>query len=143
MDCSLPGSSVHVISQKNTGVGCHFLSQGTFPTQGLNLHLLRWQAYLLLCHLGSLDLKMTKLETLTYFVSTLTTTALLYDTGGLIVSLMPFSQNEISKVGLLYLPGPCLQIQLTVDVKILCVSGGTSESTGKKNLNLPLQQLFT
>ena len=23
---------------KNTGVGCHFLLQGTFPTQGLNLH---------------------------------------------------------------------------------------------------------
>ena len=25
---------------KNTGVGCHFLSQGIFPTQGSNLHLL-------------------------------------------------------------------------------------------------------
>jgi len=25
---------------KNTGVGCHFLLQGIFPTQGLNLHLL-------------------------------------------------------------------------------------------------------
>ena len=24
---------------KNTGVGCHFLLQGIFPTQGLNLHL--------------------------------------------------------------------------------------------------------
>ena len=31
---------------KNTGVGCHFLLQGIFPTQGLNQHLLRflpWQ----------------------------------------------------------------------------------------------------
>ena len=31
---------------KNIGVGCHFLLQGTFPTQGLNLrllHLLHWQ----------------------------------------------------------------------------------------------------
>ena len=29
MDCSVPGSSVHGISQdKNTGVGCHFLLQG-------------------------------------------------------------------------------------------------------------------
>ena len=30
---------------KNTGVGCHFLLQGIFPTQGLNpclLHLLHW-----------------------------------------------------------------------------------------------------
>ena len=25
---------------KNTGVGCHFLLQGIFPTQGLNPHLL-------------------------------------------------------------------------------------------------------
>ena len=24
---------------KNTGVGCHFLLQGIFPTQGLNPHL--------------------------------------------------------------------------------------------------------
>ena len=29
---------------KNSGVGCHFLFQGIFPTQGLNLHLLHWQA---------------------------------------------------------------------------------------------------
>ena len=29
---------------KNTGVGCHFLLQGIFPTQGLNLRLLHWQA---------------------------------------------------------------------------------------------------
>ena len=37
---SMPGYS-------NTGVGCHFLLQGIFPTQGLNLHLLHllyWQA---------------------------------------------------------------------------------------------------
>ena len=28
---------------KNTGVGCHFLLQGIFPTQGLNPRLLHWQ----------------------------------------------------------------------------------------------------
>ena len=45
MDCSLPGSSVHGYSPgKNTGVGFHFLFQGIFPTQGLNLCLLHWQA---------------------------------------------------------------------------------------------------
>ena len=39
---------------KNTGVGCHFLLQGTFPTQGSNLHLLHWQMDSLpLRHLGS------------------------------------------------------------------------------------------
>ena len=41
-------------SGKNTGVGCHFLLQGISPTQGLNLHLLHWQADSLpLSHLGS------------------------------------------------------------------------------------------
>ena len=56
MDCSLSGSSVHgIFSGLNTGVGCHFLLQGIFLTQGSNPHLLHWQAYLLqLCHLGSL-----------------------------------------------------------------------------------------
>ena len=29
---------------KNTGVGCHFLLQGIFPTQGLNPSLLHWQS---------------------------------------------------------------------------------------------------
>ena len=37
MDCSPQGSSVHGDSPgKNTGVGCHALLQGIFPTQGLN-----------------------------------------------------------------------------------------------------------
>ena len=34
---------------RDTGVGCHFLLQGIFPTQGLNLHLLH-------CQVGSLPL---------------------------------------------------------------------------------------
>ena len=37
MDCSLLGSSIHGIFQaNNTGVGCHFLLQRIFPTQGSN-----------------------------------------------------------------------------------------------------------
>ena len=43
-------------SGKNPGMGCHFLLQGIFPTQGLNpclLHLLHWQVDSLpLSHLG-------------------------------------------------------------------------------------------
>ena len=36
MDCILPSSSVHGDSpDKNTGMGCHFLLQGIFLTQGL------------------------------------------------------------------------------------------------------------
>ena len=38
MDCSLPGCSVHGIFQAR--MGCRFLLQGIFPTQGLNLGLL-------------------------------------------------------------------------------------------------------
>ena len=35
--CSLPDSSIHAIFlSKNAGVGCHFLLQGIFPTQGSN-----------------------------------------------------------------------------------------------------------
>ena len=44
---------------KNRGVGCHFLLQGIFPTQGSNphlLYLLHWQAGSLpLRHLGKKD----------------------------------------------------------------------------------------
>ena len=55
--CSPPGSSVHgIFPSKDTGVGCHFLLQGIFLTQGSNpslLHLLHWQAESLpLSHLG-------------------------------------------------------------------------------------------
>ena len=40
-DCSLPSSSVHGDSPgKNTGVDCHALLQGIFPTQGSNAGLL-------------------------------------------------------------------------------------------------------
>ena len=45
LNYSLPGFSVHGSPGKNTGVGCHFLLQGIFPTQGLNPHLLHWQAH--------------------------------------------------------------------------------------------------
>ena len=47
MDCHPPGSSVH---GKDTGVGCHSLLQGIFPTQASKLHLLHWQV-------GSLSLE--------------------------------------------------------------------------------------
>ena len=35
MDCSPAGSSVWDFSGKDTGVGCHFLLQGIFQTQGV------------------------------------------------------------------------------------------------------------
>ena len=54
-DCSPPGSSVHGYSPgKNTGVCCHALLQGIFPTQGSNPSFLhrRWILYHL-SHQGS------------------------------------------------------------------------------------------
>ena len=58
MTCGQPGSSVHGnFPGKNTLVGCHFIFQGSFLTQGLNLHLLcllHWQVILYcLSHQGS------------------------------------------------------------------------------------------
>ena len=64
LDCSPQGACVHGDSPgKDTGVGCHALLQRIFPTQGLNLCLLRllnWQVDSLLHHLGSPPL--TKLK---------------------------------------------------------------------------------
>ena len=48
MNQGLPGSSVHGSlhgESKHTGVGCHFLLQGIFPTEGSNLLLLHWEGY--------------------------------------------------------------------------------------------------
>ena len=58
IDCSPPGSSVPWnFPGKNTGVVCHFLLQGIFPTQGSNpclLYLLDFRQILyLLSHQGS------------------------------------------------------------------------------------------
>ena len=54
---SPPGSSVHGDSPgKNTGVGCHALLQGIFPTQGLNLGLPHcWWILYHLSHQGSIS----------------------------------------------------------------------------------------
>ena len=55
MNCSLPGSSVLGDSPgKNTGVGCHALLQGIFPTQGSNPGLLHCRQILYhLSHQGN------------------------------------------------------------------------------------------
>ena len=68
IDCNLPGSSVHGDSPgKNTGVGCHFLLQEIFATQGLNLHLLHWQVNSLL--LSHQDIFVVKVNNNTHEVS--------------------------------------------------------------------------
>ena len=64
MGCSQPGSSVHGDSPgKNTGLGCHVLLQGIFPTQELNPSLLHLQVYSLpLHHLGSTRICLPKIS---------------------------------------------------------------------------------
>ena len=54
---TLPGSSVHGDSPgKNTGVGCHALLQGIFPTQGSKLGLLpQRQIFYCLSQQGCID----------------------------------------------------------------------------------------
>jgi len=104
MDCSPPGCSVHgIFPGKNTGVDCHFLLQGTFPTQGLNPCLLHWQAdslhwatweslnvddivlYWRRCHLGLSQPYMTTGKTIALtrrtFVDLLIRFAVLYERG--------------------------------------------------------------
>ena len=69
-DSSPPGSSVHRDSPgKNTGMGCHALLQGIFPTQGLNPGLphCRQIAYHL-SHQGSILFLLTHLTLQPYIV---------------------------------------------------------------------------
>ena len=75
VDCSPPGSSVHGDSPgKNTGVGCHALLQGIFPTQGSNPPLLCllhcwWIFFYLLSYLGSPKLYIVSLYIIIIFLS--------------------------------------------------------------------------
>ena len=61
--CSPPGSSIHGDSPgKNTGVGCHFLLQGIFPSQGRNPSLftpLHWLQTLYHCATSEAQIKCT------------------------------------------------------------------------------------
>ena len=53
MDCCLPDSCPWDYLGKNTGVGCHFLLHGIFPTQESNQNLLHCRQ--ILYHLSHLD----------------------------------------------------------------------------------------
>ena len=83
MDHSPPGSSVHgIFPSKNTGVGCHSLLQGIFPTPGSKLPnpgiepmspvspALQADS-LLLSHLGSPSLTSILIPISTHYVSEL------------------------------------------------------------------------
>ena len=77
MDCSPPAPLSMEFPSKNTGLGCQFLLQGIFPTQGSNLYLLsllHWQA-------DSLPLKPFNLSTVDILCQ------IMYSIGWLAVSL--------------------------------------------------------
>ena len=75
MDCSPSGYTVHGDSPgKNTGVGCHALLQGIFPTQGFHRDLLhcRWILYSLSQQgspIASWQIEGEKVEVMTNFLS--------------------------------------------------------------------------
>ena len=64
MDCSLQSFSIHgIFPGKNTGLGCHFLLQEIFLTQGMNWGLLHCRHMLYhLSHQGSLLISNVALE---------------------------------------------------------------------------------
>ena len=66
MDCSSTGFSIHgIFPGNNTGVGCHFLLQGIFLTQGLNPGLLHCRQTLhCLSHWGSPESGYRKIDLL-------------------------------------------------------------------------------
>ena len=70
VDCSTPPPRLLCLWDspgKNTGVGCHFLLQGIFLTQGLNLHLLHCRQTLYhLSHQGSLRERIGFVKPLTH-----------------------------------------------------------------------------
>ena len=93
MDCSLPGSSgPWYFPGKNTGVACHSLLQGIFPTLGSNLcllHVLHWLA-------GSLSLVLPGKPFLTTFYKTIVALNLIFN------QFEKKNQTEISSSELLF-----------------------------------------
>jgi len=72
MDCSLPGSSIHGIFQARTRVGCHFLLQGIFPTQGSNMGLLHCrQTLYCLSHKGNSVVAIKRSKTYNWWIELL------------------------------------------------------------------------
>ena len=104
MDCSPPGSSVQGDSPgKNTGVGCHALLQGIFPTQGSNprlLHFLHWQA-------GSLTLVPPwKPHLPVYLAMILKTLKVIKDKGSSRNCPSREKSKEICQLDVMWAPGP-------------------------------------
>ena len=78
---------------KNTGVGCHFLLQGLFLTQGSNPRLLHWQADSLpLSHVENPVLLLPMLNFSPYYLSLFTTMHRLK--GGALLKNLPAMHNN-------------------------------------------------
>ena len=66
MNYSLPGSSVWDFPCKNTGVACHALLKGIFPTQGSPATPVFQADSLLLSQQGSPHVRITTIITITF-----------------------------------------------------------------------------
>ena len=90
---------------KNTRVGCHFLLQRIFPTQGSNPHLLHWQADSLpLSHLGSPQLNIQSCKKqLSFMLPTPSTDLTVAHYKGL-SAVHPIVFRNLSVLCLLHLP---------------------------------------
>ena len=79
---------------KNTGVGCHVLLLGIFPTQGSNPHLLQWQAdSLSLSPLGSRDQYMALI-----IIIIVESVSILGFPGGSVINNPPASAGDLGSI---------------------------------------------
>ena len=75
MNCSPPGFCPWNFPGKNTGIGCHFLLQGIFLTQGSKLQLLLCLLHSRLSHQGSLEVGGGTLKPVFKYIFQLVTTS--------------------------------------------------------------------
>ena len=83
-------------------MGCHFLLQGIFPTQGLNLHLLHWQVDSLPLSQQGSPFSLYKTTNETYFSWWLWKSVRshrVWHTGGAPSILTPTSSRDIIQIG--------------------------------------------
>ena len=152
MDCNPPRSSVHGESPgKNTGVGCHALLQGIFPTQGLNPGLPHCRQVLYhLSHQGSPTKNYTKVFDCRELVSLIphcqgstifVTAALCFQVlKSVSVGDLPEKKNQLKNYTNTY-------IYMHIDIKQACVCiqgvGGEEEGSPWESLKSTWQSIRT
>ena len=129
MDCSPPCFSVHgIFPGKNTEVGCHFLLQGIFLTQGLNLGLLHCRQFLY-CPQGSpneLLLAVCESEHCSVMSDSLQPQFILYLFS---IREMILGKNQISEIFLFEFKMGCKAVETTCNINTTFGPGAANEHT--------------